>query len=365
MVGPLLTPRQLNRATLARQLLTARSGLDVVEAVGRLAGLQAQEARPPYVGLWSRLAGFQRAHLYQALHDRQVVRATGIRATLHIVTANDYVATRAALEPMLTDGMRALGPRLAGLDVEQTVTAARRHLADGPLIFKELRARLLADFPHANDRALGYVSRLLVPLVMVPTEDTWGFPSTASFTLAEQWLGRPLSPDGAAGDLVLRYLGAFGPATVADFQAWSGLSRARPVFESLRPRLQTFTDARRRELFDVPDAPRPAEDTAVPVRLLPEFDNLMLAYDDRTRIIAETHRGQVVTKNLRVNAVFLVDGVAAGLWNLERGRAAVTLTLRPFGRLTKAVQTQLEREAEGVARFTDPDATRIRVTFTI
>jgi hypothetical protein len=361
MAGPLLTTRQLNRATLARQLLTARADLDVVDAVGRLGGLQAQEARPPFVALWSRLAGFQREQLTRALHDRRVVRATGVRATLHVVTADDYEASRTALEPMLTDGLRALGSRLGGLDVEQTIAAARRHLASGPLTFGELRPLLVADFPEANDRALGYVSRLLVPLVMVPTADDWGFPSTASFTLAEQWLDRPLNV-GVAADLVLRYLAAFGPAAIADFQAWSGLARMRPVFDDLRPQLATFTDARRRELFDLPDAPRPADDTPVPVRLLPEFDSLMLAHDDRTRVIADAYRGQVVTKNLRINPVFLVDGDASGLWSAQRSRATVTVTLRPFGRLSKAVRAELEAEADAVARFTYPDVTNVQIT---
>jgi hypothetical protein len=308
------------------------------------------------------VAGFQRAHLSGALRDRSVVRATGIRATLHIVTADDYVAARPALVPMLTDGMRALGSRLAGLDVEETLAAARRHLASGPLTFNELRPLLVADFPAVNDRALGYVSRLLVPLVMVPTADDWGFPSTASFTLAEQWLGRPVSRDGAASDLVLRYLAAFGPATVTDFQTWSGLGRMRSVFDALRPQLATFTDTRRRELFDLPDAPRPAEDTPVPVRLLPEFDSLMLAHDDRTRVIADVHRPQVVAKNLRVNPVFLVDGVAAGLWSAQRSRATVSLSVRPFGRLSKAAWAELEGEADAVARFLHPDAAAVNIT---
>jgi hypothetical protein len=355
MAGPLLTRRQLNRATLARQLLTERATLDVVAAVGQVAGLQAQEARPPYLGLWSRLAGFEREQLTAALHDRSLVRATGMRATLHIVTAQDYAAARAALEPMLGDGLRVLGNRRAGLDVEKTVAAARRHLAKRPMTFNELRPLLVADFPEVNDRALGYVSRLLVPLVMVPTDDPWAFPSTAEFTLAEKWLGHPIAPANP-GELALRYLAAFGPASVADFQAWSGLARMRGVFDELRPKLQTFTDERKRELFDLPDAPRPPADRPVPVRLLPEFDNLMLAHDDRTRVIADEHRGQVVTKNLRVNAVFLVDGEAAGLWSVETKKTAVTVTLRPFGRLTKAVQAELATEAEAVARFIDPSA---------
>ena len=361
MAGPLLTRRQLNRATLTRQLLTARADLDAVAAVRALAGLQAQEARPPFVGLWSRLAGFERESLRSALHSRQVVRATGLRATLHVVTADDYIDSRAQLEDMFSAGLRALGNRLAGLDREQTLAAARRHLADGPLTFNELRPRLVGDFPGVNDRALGYVTRLLLPLVVVPTDDTWAFPSTAAFIPAEQWLDRPVQSPATAGDLVLRYLAAFGPATVTDFQTWSGLARMRGTFDELRPRLLTFIDERRRELFDLPDAPRPDPDTPVPVRLLPEFDSVLLAHEDRSRVIADAHRGQVVTKNLRVNAVFLVDGEAAGLWSVERKRATATLKLRPFVRLPAAVRAEVTAEAEAALRFVQPDASMFHV----
>jgi hypothetical protein len=377
MAGPVLTRRQLNRATLARQLLTSRTSVDVAAAVQALGGLQAQEARPPFVALWSRLAGFDRSQLHDALHARQVVRATGIRATLHLVTAGDYVATRPALEAMLADGLRALGPRLAGLDTAAVVAAAQRHLGDGPLTFDELRPRLVADFPGVNDRALGYTARLLVPLVMVPTADPWTFPGTAAFTLAPEWLGpqwldsaglgseglgRPAGGDGAVGELVRRYLAAFGPASVADFQAWSGLKGARATFNQLD--LERFTDERRRELFDLPDAPRPAEDLPVPVRLLPEFDSVLLAHDDRTRVIADAHRPRVATKNLRINAVFLVDGEAAGLWSVERKRsAAATLAIEPFGALAKADRAAVAAEAEQALRFIHPDATTYQVSF--
>ncbi len=357
MSGPALTQRQLNRATLTRQLLAGRSPLGVVDAVRQLAGLQAQEARPPAVGLWSRLAGFRRADLRDALHARQLVRATGVRGTLHLSTAADYIDARAPLLPMLTDGLRALGERGAGLDLAGTIAAARRHLAAGPLTFAQLRPRLVADFPGVNDRALGYAARLLVPLVLVPTADEWSFPATAAFALADEWLGREIRSDAGTGDLIRRYLAAFGPASVADFQAWSGLSRMKAAFEALRTELVTFAGPRGRELFDLADAPRPGEEEPIPVRLLPEFDNVLLAHDDRSRIVADEHRGQVVTRNLRVNAVFLVDGVAAGVWSVERKRTTATLTLRPFAPLPARVRTAVVAEAEAALAFIGPDAT--------
>ncbi len=363
MVRRVLTRRQLNRATLARQLLTVRADLKPVDAVSRLCGLQAQEARPPFIALWSRLADFRREDLHGALHARTLVRATGVRGTLHIVTAEDYIDSRAHLEPMLADGLRALGDRLAGLDVEQTVAAARRHLEGGPLTFSELRPLLAADFPDVNDRALGYATRLLVPLVMEPTDDVWGYPQAARFTLADQWLTRPIRSTTAAGDLVLRYLSAFGPASVADFQSWSGLGRMAPVFDDLRPRLDVLADDRGRELFDVPKAPRPGEGLAVPARLLPDFDSVLLAYDDRSRIIADEHRARVTTKNLRINAVFLVDGVAAGLWSVERRRASARMTLRPFGRLDAEARAAVTAEAEAALRFVAPDASIYDIIF--
>jgi winged helix DNA-binding protein len=360
-----LSTTQLNRATLARQLLLAREPLDPVEAIGRLGGMQAQEAAPPFIGLWTRLDGFERGHLLAALHDRSVVRATLMRATLHLLGASDYAAFRVALQPVMERAMRVLGERAAGLEPARVLPAARALLRERPRGFDELRCLLQTQFPDANDRALGYFVRTHVPLVMIPTDARWGFPPVADFALADEWLGAPLAGEGTPRHLILRYLAAFGPASVADAQTWSGLQGLAPVFEELRPELLVFRGASgRRELFDLPGAPRPDADVPAPPRLLPEFDNLVLAHADRTRLVADEHRGALVTKNLRVRATFLCDGMVAGTWEAKRTRGAATLTMTPFRPLAARTAKALTAEAEALLRFAQDDATSFSVQIT-
>jgi Winged helix DNA-binding domain len=191
---------------------------------------------------------------------------------------------------------------------------------------------------------------------MVPSEDRWGFPRVASFTPAEPWIGRPLPDVAVPEEIVVRHLAAFGPATATDVQSWSGLGGLRPVLDGMRDQLEVFTDERGRELFDLPDAPRPPADTPAPVRLLPEFDSLVLAHDDRSRVVADEHRSEVVTKNLRVRATFLVDGVVAGTWSIERKGRTSTLRLSPFAKLPRRVEKELAGEAERLLAFAEEDA---------
>jgi hypothetical protein len=355
MTPDTLTLGQLNRATLARQLLLERQRLSAVEAVERLCGMQAQEARPPFVGLWTRAGAFRREELCEALLEREIVRGTLMRATLHLLSARDYVALRAALAPAMSQAMKVVGKRADGLELEKVLPVARELFDERPLTFNEARALLVERFPDVYDRALGYAVRLHLPLVMVPTEDRWAFPSVASFTPAEGWLG-PLSTDGSSEGLVLRYLAAFGPATAADALTWSGLPGLKPVLEGLRPKLRVFKDERGRELFDLPDAPRPDEDVPAPPRFLPEFDNLVLAHADRTRVLADEHRPLVVTKNLRVRATFLWDGFVRGTWEVERKKGSAVLKLTPFEPLPKRAVKELAAEGEGLLRFVEEDA---------
>ncbi|WP_199487849.1 winged helix DNA-binding domain-containing protein [Actinomadura spongiicola] len=359
----MLSVRALNRATLARQLLLAREPITVTEAVGRLCGMQAQEPKPPYLGLWTRLDGFQASDLHSALHDRSLVRATMMRATLHLVTGDDYTAFRTTMQPMLDTALRVLGDRAENLDVPKVVQVARALFERGPRTFNEARALLQEEFPDVNDRALGYAVRLCVPLVMVPTEDRWGFPRNSQFTLADAWLGADPSPGPAIDELLLRYLAAYGPASAADAQTWSGLSATAEAWERLRPRLRVFTDDKGRELFDLPDAPRPDEDVPAPARFLPEFDSLVLAHADRRRVIADAHRPSLTTKNLRVRAVFLWDGFAHGVWETEYKRRVATLRLRPFEPLPRAAIDELTTEGESLLRFLEPEAREAVVSF--
>ncbi|GAA0590962.1 winged helix DNA-binding domain-containing protein [Actinomadura livida] len=357
-----LSVRALNRATLARQLLLAREPLPVTEAVGRLLGMQAQEPKPPFLGLWTRLDGFQASDLNEALRDRSLVRATMMRATLHLMTSADYTAFRTTMQPMLDGALKVLGDRAKGMDLEKVVPAARALLGQGPRTFNEIRALLQEQFPNVNDRALGYAVRLCVPLAMVPTQDRWGFSRTSQFTLADDWLGAPVADDPALEELMLRYLAAYGPASAADAQTWSGLPDSGAALERLRPGLHVYNDGRGRELFDLPDAPRPGEDVQAPPRFLPEFDSLVLAHADRRRVIADAHRPLLTTKNLRVRAVFLWDGFAQGIWETEYKRKVATLRLRPFDPLPKAALEELTHEGESLLRFLEPDAKETIVT---
>ncbi|MEV8632322.1 winged helix DNA-binding domain-containing protein [Streptosporangium sp. NPDC051023] len=355
-----LTAREINRATLARQMLLGREKADVVTAVERIGGMQAQEASPPYTGLWTRVEGFRREDLHRALHDRLVVRATMMRATLHLMSARDYAAFRLTLWPVLASAVTGRADLFAGLDLDRLLPVARALLRERPADFATLRGLLKEEFPEADERGLGYAVRTQLPLVMVPTEHRWAFPQSAEFASAEAWLGAELS-ETPVEDLVLRYLAAFGPATAADAQTWSGFKGLRAVLDGLRPKLRVFRDERGRELFDLPDAPRPSGDVPAPARFLPDFDALMLAHADRSRVIADDHRGRIVTRNLRVHATFLWDGLARGTWRVRRARKVATLRMTPFETLSRRAVADLTEEGEALLRFLEPDATDLNV----
>jgi hypothetical protein len=355
---PVLTKRELNRALLARQMLLERQKVTALEAIERLAGMQAQVPRPPFVGLWTRLARFEREDLLRLFREKKVVRATAMRATIHLLSTEDFLRFRSVLAPMLVGGASAtVGKRMGDVDVDRLYASGRDFFSRNQLPFEAFRDRLEQDHPGLDIRALAYAVRLGIPLVMVPTEATWGFPANAGFTLADTWLGKavPSTSEGAE-HIVIRYLDAFGPATPTDAQTWSGIRGLRQVFEKLQPQLTTFRDERNRLLFDVPDAPRPDEDTPAPVRFLPEYDNVVLGHDDRSRIVADEHRSKLVLKNLQVIGSFLVDGFCAGSWKVERKGKTATLVLSPFVKLTKRVIREVQAEGEGMLAFIEPDA---------
>jgi hypothetical protein len=359
-----ITPRGLNRATLARQMLLAREALPAVQAVERLVGMQSQLARPPFLGLWSRLAGFTRDDLLQPLHARTIVRVTAMRATLHLLSSADYIQFRGTLQPMLTRALRSIfKSQVDGLDLERIAATAHRYLANTPATFAVLRDHLASHYPDLNPRLLGYAIRMLVPLVQVPGPDPFGFPAASCFAPADAWLDTVIDVETGTSNeaLVRRYLAAFGPATPADAQTWSGLQGLRPVFEALRPSLVTLRTEDGRELFDLPDAPRPPEDITAPVRYLPEFDNLVMAYADRRRLVADEHRPRLITKNLQVPATFLVDGRIAGTWKIERKGRAATLAMVPFVELKKPALAALIKEGTALLRFAESEATDLKV----
>jgi hypothetical protein len=358
-----LTLRALNRALLARQMLLERSPLPegpgragaVIAMVEHLAGLQAQAPFPPYYGLWSRLAGFRPADLAELLVSRQVVRIALMRSTIHLVSARDCLTFRPLIQPVLDRSLPAIfGKQFAGLDTGALAEAGRALVDDEPRTFGELGGLLSPDWPGHPPNALAQGVRVLVPLVQVPPRAVWGASGLSRHTSAQAWLGSPLDPSPSVDALVTRYLAAFGPATVADVQAWSGLTRLGEVVDRLRPGLRTFRDERGKELFDLPDAPRPAPGTPAPVRLAAEFDNLVLSHADRARVISPDHRQRLNTRNGIFPGTVLVDGFVAGMWRITRSRGAATLTIEMFAPASPAGRDAVVAEAERLLGFAAP-----------
>jgi hypothetical protein len=359
----MLTDRAVNRALLARQHLLARAPGSALDMVRHLCGLQAQAPFPPYYGLLARLDGFRPEDLAALLESREVVRIALMRSTIHLVTAADALAWRPLIQPVLDQGLASnWGRGLVGLDLDQVAAAGRELTADQPLTFAELGAELTRTFPDHPGDALAMAVRCRVPLVQVPPRAVWGKSGLARHTPADVWLGRPAPAPAdrsqALTALVKRYLAAFGPATVQDVQTWSGLTRLREIVDPMRDRLRVFADQRGRELFDLPDAPRPDPDVPAPARLAAEYDNLILSHDDRTRVMAEDDRKQLFKQLNSFPGSVLLDGFVAGAWRLKRAKGAATLTIELFrDRVSARDREALTQEAARVLAVTAPAAT--------
>lgn len=356
MSSDALTIRELNRATLARQMLLCRSDSSVLGTIEHLVGMQAQAPNPPYVGLWTRLEDFQPEELSRLILDRRAVRIAVMRNTVHLVSASDCLALRPLVQPILDRGLystRANRAALEGLDVEALAAAGRELVEEQPHTARDLGERLLERWPDRDAAALARAIRHLLPLVQVPPRGIWGESGQTTHTTVENWLGSPLNSDSSLDEMVLRYLGAFGPASIMDIQTWSGLTRLREMVEWLRPRLISLRDESGKEIFDLPDAPRPAPDTPVPPRFLPEFDNLILSHADRTRVIPDDYRKALASKNGMVPATILVNGFVRGTWRIEKGRGAATLVIRPFESLSKQDRDSLSIEGEQLVSFVE------------
>jgi hypothetical protein len=358
-----LNLRALNRALLARQMLLcpaplpagADRGEAVIGMVEHLAGLQAQAPFPPYFGLWSRLAGFQPADLAELLVSRRVVRIALMRSTIHLVSARDCLTFRPLVQPVLDRSLPAVfGKQFASLDAGALAEAGRALVDAEPRTFSELGDLLAQDWPGHAPTALAQGIRTLVPLVQVPPRAVWGAAGQARHTSAEAWLGRPLDPGPSVDVLVTRYLAAFGPATVADVQAWSGLTRLGEVVDRLRAGLRAFRDERGRELFDLPDAPRPGADTPAPVRLVAEFDNLILSHADRARVVSDDNRLRLYSRNGIFPGTVLLDGFVAGMWRLTRSRRTAVLTVELFGSASSRDRDAVGEEAQRLLGFAAP-----------
>jgi Winged helix DNA-binding domain len=353
----------LNRALCDRQALLARSGETASAMIERLAGMQSQVPNAPYVGLWSRLKRFDPAELVDLLVDRRAVRATLMRGTIHLASADDALAWRSVVRPVIERGFGATAffRNLAGLDIAEVTAAGRALLDDAPRTRAELGRLLGARWPDRDPGSLAYAVTYLTPLVQVPPRGLWGRSGQATWTTMEGWLGRPPSTSQAADDVVLRYLAAFGPATVADASAWSGLAGLRPTFERLRPRLLTFADERGRELFDVPDGPLPDRDTPAPPRFIGEYDNVLVAYDDRSRIIPDQHRDEIL-HGLGTPMV-LIEGMVGATWRVVRSRDTSVLEVAPYDPLSAGDRRAIEEEGDRLLRLFAAEATGSDIRF--
>lgn len=352
-----LTLRQLNRATLARQFLLNRTNISAFDVITHLVGLQAQTSNAPYIGLWTRLQDFQRDSLTALIEHRRVVRATLMRSTLHLMTAEDYVQFRATLQPALTRALKAFfGQRAKGLDVERIVTAAQAYVKEQPHTFPEIRSELTLLEPEKEPELLAYAVRTHLPLVQLPPGGTWGFTGSPLHVTAESWLERPLCLSEELHTLILRYLAAFGPASVQDMQTWSGLSGLKGIVEALKPQLCTYQDEQGNILFDLPDMQLPPDDIPAPPRFLPEFDNLILSHAKRQRVVADAYRPSIFLSAGRVRATFLIDGFVSGTWKTTREKGVATLIVEPFVPLSDQDRNALIEEGERLIRFIEDKA---------
>jgi len=365
MAERVLTLRELNRATLTRQLLLERASLAPLDAIKQLAGLQAQLSNPPYIGLWSRLHAFQRNDLTHLLEQRQVVRTSMMRRTLHLTTAEDYMRFRPALQSLHTRDLNAYFTRyqMNGLEKDRLITELQAYLQEKPRTNVELRAKIAEMIPSMGERLL-YMVRISLPLIQTFPGGAWGVGGSPAYTEASAWLGRSFaSPEAGLRSLILSYLAAFGPASVKDLQIWSGVPRLAPAVDALRAELTTFRDEQGRELFDVPGAPLPEADQPAPVRFLPDFDNLVLAHDDRSRVIADAYRPFVFPGRSSVLPTFLVDGFVRGIWKIERTPTGAKLLIQPFEPFAKKMCQEVREEGERLLQWVSEHTNTFDIEF--
>ncbi|SFB48458.1 Winged helix DNA-binding domain-containing protein [Amycolatopsis marina] len=334
--------------------------MPVFDALEHLVGLQAQEPLEPYVGLWSRLTAFDPAELVELLEQRRAVRTLLMRRTLHLVTDRDCLLLRPVHQSLLVARMwSTLRRRLPGVDLDELARLGTPLFQEQPRTVSDAGRDLVDRWPGATARDLGDALSSLVPLVQVPPRGVWGKKGPAQNITIETWLGSPPGPESssAVDTLILRYLAAYGPAASADIRAWSGLSGLREAVQRLRPRLRSFRDSRGRELLDVPDGPLPDPDTPAPPRFLPAFDNAVLAYDDRSRIIDTEHRGLSVE-----GARFLlVDGRVAGTWAVSTKSDVALLRITLLSPLARQDRDAVVAEGESLLNLLGDSASNRRV----
>ena len=339
-------------------MLLGRHDLSAEQAIERLVGMQAQAPLAPYVGLWTRLERFEPQELARLIETRGAVRTQLMRGTIHLATAREAPAMRAPLQPVLDRLVRGgpFGRELRGMDVDQLLATARMLLEVRPSTRVELRGILAERWPDRDADSLSFAAILVLPVVQAPPRGIWGSGGQARWVTLESWLKRPLPPAGTPDDLVLRYLAAYGPATVADVSAWSGFSQLQAVLERLRPRLATFRDETGRELFDLPDAPRPNPDTPAPPRFLPEYDNVLLSHADRSRINPDGHPTPLLPGNGAAAGTVLIDGLFTATWRIARQQTTACIQIEALTRTTRTQRTALTAEGRRLVTFLAPEA---------
>ena len=354
-MSEMLTNRQLNRATLARQLLLERSDASIAATVALLGGLQAQQSNDPYIALWSRLNGFTHQALTGLIVDRTLARATTMRGTLHLHTADDLIGFRALVQDYLMATWRSgFRKRFAGQDEQAVHREGLKFLKKGPTTIGEVGKALQAKFPEADPLALAIMVQMREPLVQVPPTRIWGNGSPPLLERAETWLGKR-KPGLSRTDLVRRYLASFGPASINDMQVWCRLTKLSVEFKALAKELVVFESEDGRVLYDLPDAPRPDADTPAPVRFLPFYDNVYLGYDNRRRMLTEADAERI---NIFANykPPVLVDGVISAGYVVSRKKGAARLEIEPYHKLTKKQVREIKAEGNAFLRFIEAGA---------
>jgi hypothetical protein len=335
-----LTLRELNRATLARQLLLERKRLSPATVIERLVGMQAQWPPAPYVGIWTRTSGFRRETLERALASGAVVKATVMRQTLHLVTPRDYALIRAAMSETNFPWETSQAKSLARL--------ARALAAEGPVTSAEGIAALerATGLTGIAARRAWRAARARAHLVHHHETALWHARPEGRFVALDE--PEEQIPIEARAEMLRRYLAAFGPASVQDMNLWSmmHMPELRASLELLEP-LRRFRDEQGRELLDVPRGSLPRPETPAPVRFLPKWDNLLIGHADRTRVLPELYRKRVIGKNGDVSQTFLVDGFVAGTWTADGGRVKIS----PFCKLSRDDRKELDKERERLEAF--------------
>ncbi len=364
MATTALSLRQLNRTLLARQLLLERSRLDCLVAIETLVALQSQIPNPPYIGLWTRLQRFQRRDLTSLLESRQVLRAPWLRSTLHLVSAPDHQRFQPVIQPALARGLRSFfGARARDLDIERLIEIAKPYLeAETPAI-GALRDKLQEHEPERDKQAMAYAVRSYLPLAQIPPSGTWGVGTRATYTTAESWLGAPASASTEPDALFRRYLAAFGPANVMDFQTWTGMTSLKTRLAPALKDLVTYQDESGKMLNDLPDLPIAAADAPAPVRFLPEYDNILIAHKDRGRILPEAQRKKVFVSAGRVLGSVLIDGFVGAIWKSRRDKTAARLLVSLFAPQPDDILGEIEAEGLALLRFIEDDAEDFSLAF--